>query len=150
MILIYNGNVVIILLTLCFLPTNDRTCMKDAQSVFSLFTHFSTKGMARFYALIFLIYALALQIIFSMQSNEPIYNASLFYRWLDDDNLDLLLIFDAQQTRKRLTQNDDDTGSRCNLIGVCFNFKVFPTWYCSYFCISKAGTHFFFSKNINK
>ena len=44
---------------------------------------------------------------------------------------------------------DDDTGLSCNLIGVCFNFKVFPAWYCSYFCISKAGRNFFCSKNIN-
>ena len=92
---------------------------------------------------IFLIYALAWQIIFNMQTDEPIYNASLFYRWLDDDNLVLLLIFEAQQTRKRFTQNVDDTGLSCNLIGVCFNFKVFPAWYCSYFCISKAERHFF-------
>ena len=83
-----------------------------------------------------------------MQTDEPIYNASLFYRWLDDDNLALLLIFEAQQTRKRFTQNVDDTGLSCNLIGVCFNFKVFPTWYCSYFCISKAQRHLFSSKNI--
>ena len=61
----------------------------------------------------------------------------------------MLLIFEAQQTRKRFTQNVDDTGLSCNLIGVCFNFKVFPAWYCSYFCISKARRNFFCSKNIN-
>ena len=83
-----------------------------------------------------------------MQTDEPIYNAPLFYRWLDDDNLDLLLIFEAHQTRKRFTQNDDDKGLSCNLIGVCFNFKVFPAWYCSYFCISKAERHLFMNYNI--
>ena len=71
----------------------------------------------------------------------------LFY--IVDDNLDLLLIFEAHQTRKRFTQNDDDTGLSCNLIAVCFNFKVFPASYCSYFCISKAEKHFFFFKNMN-
>ena len=57
-----------------------------------------------------------------MQTDERTYNAPLY---IVDDYLDLLLIFEAQQTRTRFTQNDDDAGLSCNLIGVCFNFKVF-------------------------